>query len=269
MVNNNRDRSRKYQQWASVLAIIAVLFIRNASAEAIPVSSESDRVLTERPLPGKVSATSDIYEINLVGLDLAELPGDLDEYRAVKVMHLGCNERMTRLPSYMGELLKMEELDINNGNGCSMRLYIPERDSLPRNLRRLNLAGALAEGSRLDLTSLKWLEFLDISKLKSPQFPGSILKLKYLKDLRMNYMSLESLPAQVGQLKNLENLYLNGNAISARSWPDLSGHASLKLVELGNNSLTKIEQTLIRSRLPKTATVVFENLWDDSRANED
>jgi Leucine-rich repeat (LRR) protein len=269
MANDNRNRSKKHRQWTAVLAIIAFSLIRNASAEAISMSLENDRLFTERPLPSQGTVTSAVYEINLAGMDLTELPGDLDEYREIRVIHLGCNERMTALPSYMGALIKMEELDINNGNGCSMRLHIRERDALPKNLRRLNLAGALAEGSRLDTASLKWLEFLDISRLKSPQFPESILKLEYLKDLRMNYMSLESLPAQFGQLKNLESLYLNGNAISAKSWPDLSRHPSLKLVELGNNSLTKLEQTLIRSRLPKTATVVFENLWDDSRANED
>lgn len=176
---------------------------------------------------------------------------------------------MVTLPAVISSLAKLEELDLDNGNGCEMQLHLSESALLPGSLKMLNLSGALAKDSPLPISHLQALKELDLSKFETAMIPAEVFSLQQLQSLRVDYMHLRAVPDELIRLTNLQTLHACCNFITTAGWPDLRAMRNLKLVELGNNSLTKFDQQLIRSRLPDTTKVDFTNVWDDGRANEE
>lgn len=208
-------------------------------------------------------------ELNLRGKDIAELPGDPLALQHVRILRIGGNERLLALPTYMSDLVELEELNIDNGNGYVMSLRLSEANLLPGNLKRLNLSGALDNASSLPISHLQKLEELDLSHFTRAKIPMEVFSLKKLKSLRLDYTGLREVSGRIGELSELEALYLNCNEIDVETWPDLTRSTNLRLVQLGNNRLNKAQQELIRRRLPPSTKIDFENLWDDARANEE
>jgi Leucine-rich repeat (LRR) protein len=195
----------------------------------------------------------------------------------LEALELACLENLEDLPEEIGKLRKLEELIIDNGNGCAMNVSLPRSIGELSNLRVLRLYGALdgreigsevsartSQSKRLPdtLAKLQKLEELDLGR----NGIRSVASLRGLKKLALDYNAIREVPSFVGGLKNLEELSLNANG-GARLPQSLSALKGLK-VFMGNNRLTLREQKSLRARFP-VAVFSFENEYDDDAANQE
>jgi Leucine-rich repeat (LRR) protein len=213
--------------------------------------------------------------------ELKHLPRGLGSLVNLEKLELACLEKLEDLPEEIGNLQKLEELIIDNGNGCSMNVSLPRSIGRLANLRVLRLYGALdgrdvgaetparsAQNKPLPdtLSNLQKLEELDLGRNGLRSVPPQVASLRGLKKLSLDYNDIRVLPAFVGDLKNLEELSLNANG-GMRLPPSLVGLKGLK-VYMGNNRLTLLAQKQLRTRFPG-AVFSFENEYDDDAANQE
>ena len=193
------------------------------------------------------------------------------------MLELACLEKLQDLPNELGRLRKLEELIIDNGNGCAMNVSLPRSIGQLANLRVLRLYGALdprgvgpgetngpTKPLPATLANLHRLEELDLGRNGIRFVPPQIAKLYQLKKLGLDYNNLREIPAFVGDLLNLEELSLNSNG-GVRLPQSLARVKGLQ-VQMGNNKLTLKDQRLLRSCFPNI-TFSFENEFDDDAAN--
>ena len=212
---------------------------------------------------------------------MRHLPAELGTLVNLEALELSCLENLEDLPEEIGRLRKLEELVIDNGNGCSMNVSLPRSIGRLSNLRVLRLYGALdgreigaedkarsPQTKRLpdSLADLQKLEELDLGRNGIRSVPPQVASLRGLKKLSLDYNEIREVPAFVGELQNLEELSLNANG-GARLPQSLSGVKGLK-VFMGNNRLTLREQKSLRARFP-SAVFSFENEYDDDAANQE
>ena len=210
--------------------------------------------------------------------EMKHLPARLGTLVNLESLELACLENLEDLPEEIGALRKLEELVIDNGNGCSMNVSLPRSIGQLENLRVLRLYGALDgadEGTAASrsgskslpdtLANLSKLEELDLGRNGITAVPTQVGSLHGLRKLGLDFNSISELPSFVGDLSNLKELSLrsNGGVSLPRS---LAGLKGLK-VFMGNNKLTLQEQKSLRSRFPG-AVFDFENEFDDDAANE-
>ena len=202
-------------------------------------------------------------------LNMKTLPVKFGTLTNLEVFGFGCLEKLTTLPAGIGNLTKMTELIIDNGNGCSMNVAIPASIGKLQNLRVLRLYGAIESAKPLPATigELRSLEVLDLGRNGLTTVPASIAKLSNLKTLRLEYNALKAAPAFVGELKNLEELSLDANENIKTLPASMAKRTGLK-VSMGNNALKLRDQKTLQTRFPNI-TFSFENEYDDDRANEE
>lgn len=208
------------------------------------------------------------------------LPGRLGELVNLEALELACLEKLEDLPEELGALGKLEELVIDNGNGCSMNVALPSSIGRLENLRVLRLYGALdargfdgEESTRGPkskplpdtLANLAKLEELELGRNGLTAVPPQVASLRGLKKLGLGYNEIRVLPSFVGNLSKLEELTLNSNG-GVRLPDSLAGLKGLRIF-MGNNKLTLREQSSLRTRFP-AAVFNFENEFDDDTANE-
>lgn len=215
------------------------------------------------------------------GQELKHLPGRLGTLVNLEALEIACLENLEDLPEEIGSLRKLEELVIDNGNGCSMNVSLPRSIGQLENLRVLRLYGAL-DGRDLDaeegasasaskplpetLANLSRLEELDLGRNGLTAVPAQVGSLRALKKLALDYNEVSVLPSFVGNLTNLKELSLNSNG--GVKLPDsLAGLKGLRIF-MGNNKLTLAAQRNLRTRFPN-AVFNFENEYDDAAANEE
>jgi hypothetical protein len=212
---------------------------------------------------------------------MRHLPSRLGTLVNLEALEISCLENLDDLPEEVGELRKLEELIIDNGNGCTMNVSLPRSIGRLENLRVLRLYGALdareigSEGpvrrarskSLPDtVTNLQRLEDLDLGRNGIRSVPPQVGSLRRLKRLALDYNEIHEIPSFVGDLTNLEELSLNSNGgvVLPQS---LAGVKGLK-VFMGNNKLTLRDQKSLRGRFPNIV-FSFENEFDDDAANEE
>jgi Leucine-rich repeat (LRR) protein len=211
--------------------------------------------------------------------ELKHLPPGLGTLVNLEALEISCLEKLVDLPEEIGRLRKLEELVIDNGNGCSMNVSLPRSIGQLENLRVLRLYGALdgrdigspARGSRSrilpdTLADLRKLEELDLGRNGIRSVPPQVAALRGLKKLGLDYNDIHQLPAFVGDLTNLQELSLNSNGGVALP-QSLAGVKGLK-VFMGNDRLTLAAQKNLRARFPNV-TFSFENEYDDDAANQE
>ena len=214
-------------------------------------------------------------------LGMRHLPAGLGKLVNLEALELSCLENLEDLPEEIGELRKLEELVIDNGNGCSMNVSLPRSIGRLSKLRVLRLYGALdgrevgSEDSARStqakllpdtLAELQNLEELDLGRNGLGSVPPQVASLRGLKKLSLDYNEIGEVPSFVGELKNLRELSINANG-GARLPQTLSGLKGLK-VFMGNNKLTLKAQKSLRERFPN-AVFSFENEYDDAAANQE
>lgn len=210
--------------------------------------------------------------------EMKHLPARLGTLINLEALELACLEKLEDLPDEIGKLRKLEELIIDNGNGCQMNVALPRSIGQLENLRVLRLYGALdardidsgrrARSKSLPDTvgNLRKLEELDLGRNGLRSVPPQVASLRGLKKLGLDYNDLREVPSFVGQLTNLEELSLNSNG-GVRLPQSLAGVKGLR-VSMGNNALKLKDQKALRSRFPNIA-FSFENEFDDDAANEE
>jgi hypothetical protein len=199
----------------------------------------------------------------------------------LEALELACLESLEDLPEEIGMLRKLEQLIVDNGNGCSMNLSLPRSIGQLANLRVLRLYGALdareigsedpARPAQLKslpdtFANLQGLEELDLGRNGLRSLPPQVASLRRLKSLGLDYNEIEELPAFVGELTNLRELSLRSNG-GVRLPQSLANVKGLK-VFMGNNKLTLAEQKKLRGRFPNIV-FSFENEYDDAAVNEE
>jgi hypothetical protein len=73
--------------------------------------------------PGSDAASSKTLEISETNATLLDHLGD---YSDLEVLSISCLENLQSLPDSIGKLMRLKELRIDNGNGCSMNPVLPE-----------------------------------------------------------------------------------------------------------------------------------------------
>jgi hypothetical protein len=189
----------------------------------------------------------------------------------LRVLDIACLEELTDLPPEIGNLRKLEELIMDNGNGCKMSVALPASIGRLEHLRVLNLYGALFKGLPATIANLQNLEELNLGHNGIPAVPPQVASLHKLKRLLLDYSNIRQVPFFIGNLTNLKELSLNSNArgpghpmILPQSLASLKG---LK-VFMGNNYLKLKDQERLRRRFPNIV-FSFDNEYDDSAANEE
>jgi Leucine-rich repeat (LRR) protein len=211
---------------------------------------------------------------------MRHLPGRLGTLVNLEALEMACLEKLEDLPEEIGALRRLEELVIDNGNGCSMNVTLPRSIGRLENLRVLRLYGALdgrdlgaEEGARPPVSkplpdtlgNLAKLEELDLGRNGLTEVPTQVGSLRGLKKLGLDYNAVRVLPPFVGNLTKLEELSLNSNG-GVRLPGSLASLKGLRIF-MGNNKLTLREQRSLRTRFP-AAVFNFENEYDDDAANE-
>ena len=213
--------------------------------------------------------------------EMKHLPPGLGRLVNLEALEIACLEKLEDLPEELGQLQKLEELVIDNGNGCAMNVALPRSVGRLANLRVLRLYGALdgrdvgaAEPARNapskalpdTLAELQSLEELDLGRNGIKAVPRQVAALRGLKTLSLDYNDIRQLPPFVGDLPNLRELSVNANGGIALP-PSLARIKGLK-VFMGNNRLTLAAQRQLRARFPN-AVFSFENEYDDDAANQE
>jgi hypothetical protein len=212
---------------------------------------------------------------------LRHLPARLGTLTNLEALEIACLENLEDLPDEIGQLRRLEELVIDNGNGCQMNVSLPRSIGRLENLRVLRLYGALdprdlgsdAPVPRSKIKSLpetvsrlRRLEELDLGRNGIRSVPPPVASLRGLKRLGLDYNAIREIPPFVGTLKNLEELSLRSNG-GVKLPQSLAGIKGLR-VAMGNNALKLRDQRSLRRRFPNI-TFSFENEFDDSVANEE
>ncbi len=223
-----------------------------------------------------------VRRLVLSGVDpeMRHLPARVGTLVNLEALELACLEKLEDLPEEIGALRKLEELVIDNGNGCAMNVRLPRSIGRLENLRVLRLYGALdgrdlgaEEGAHAPvskplpdtLANLSKLEELDLGRNGIRAVPRQVGSLRNLKKLGLDYNGIRVLPPFVGNLTNLQELSLRSNG--GVRLPDTLANLKRLRIFMGNNRLTLLEQRRLRTRFP-AAVFSFENEFDDDAANE-
>jgi Leucine-rich repeat (LRR) protein len=211
---------------------------------------------------------------------MRHLPARLGELVNLEALELSCLEKLEDLPEEIGRLRKLEELIIDNGNGCTMNVSLPRSIGRLSSLRVLRLYGALdasetgedgterrGRSKRLPdtLADLQSLEELDLGRNGLRAVPPQVASLRRLRKLALDYNAIHEIPSFVGDLTSLRELSLHSNG-GVRLPASLARLKGLR-VSLGNNKLTLREQRRLRASFPN-AVFSFKNEYDDDTANE-
>jgi len=210
--------------------------------------------------------------------EMKHLPPGLGRLVNLEALEISCLEKLVDLPEELGQLQKLEELVIDNGNGCTMNVSLPRSIGRLSSLRVLRLYGALdprdleqkrpGKNKALPdtLGELQKLEELDLGRNGLSTVPPQVASLRGLKKLALDYNDLRAIPAFVGDLPDLQELSVNANGGVALP-PSLAKLKGLKIY-MGNNRLTLAAQRSLRARFPN-AVFSFENEYDDDAANQE
>ncbi|GLT51973.1 hypothetical protein SLA2020_253420 [Shorea laevis] len=201
---------------------------------------------------------------NIKHLDLSAnffqgpIPIFLQNMTSLKLLYLFDNQLSGSIPDSIGQLSKLESMDLS-GNQLgsipdsigqlskleSMDLSGNQLGSIPDSIGQLSkLESMYLFGNQLrsipdSIGQLSKLESMDLSQNQLGSIPDSIGQLSKLEIMDLSGNQLRSIPDSIGQLSNLESMDLFGNQL--RSIPDSIGQLSkLKSMDLSQNQLGSI-----------------------------
>jgi Leucine-rich repeat (LRR) protein len=179
----------------------------------------------------------------------ANLLKRLKEYPNLEVLSIRCVERLQALPDEIGQLQKLRELNMNNGNGCSMNPLLPESIGNLQSLEKLDLAGAQdprptgnVYGPQprqrhkfpKSMSKLKGLTYLDLGRNGLEEIPDFVKDLKHLKEFGFAWnMNVRAFPSFLATLPDLQTLRLDSDGLT--DIPAFLRGPKLSLITLGNN----------------------------------
>lgn len=173
----------------------------------------------------------------------AQLLDHLREYPDLEVLKISCLEKVNSLPESIGNLSKLKELIIDNGNGCSMNPQLPESIGRLQSLRTLVLYGA--QDPRRP----------GHQPAGRHKFPGSMSQLKNLRRLDLGRNGLDEIPEFVKDLSHLQELDFAWNIQLKRIPEFIINLRELTVLKLDANGLTDLPDFL--NQVPKLASVTL------------
>jgi len=202
----------------------------------------------------------------------------LKEYPNVEVLSISCVEALRALPEDIGELRKLRELDMNNGNGCSMNPKLPESLGNLEALEKLDLYGAQdprPTGKRFgpqpiqrhmfpkSMSQLKGLAYLDLGRNGLEEIPDFVKELRHLKEFGFAWnMNVRALPPFLATLPELQTLRLDSDGLT--DIPAFLRGPRLSLITLGNNctiTTNAAKKRALEQRFPGV-TLDFEDEYE-------
>lgn len=215
-------------------------------------------------VPGTTAASVKVLEISEHNAKLLEHIGS---YSDLEVLSISCLEDLQSLPDSIGNLTKLKELRIDNGNGCSMNPVLPESIGNLRSLEKLILFGAQdprdpgpQSGKRHEfprnMSQLSNLVYLDLGRNGLEEIPPFVKDLPKLGELRFQWnMNLKAIPAFISNLRELTTLRLDANGL--HDLPDfLNSLPKLTHITLGDNcKITQNKERMndLKRRFPRVA----------------
>jgi Leucine-rich repeat (LRR) protein len=174
---------------------------------------------------------------------------NLKEYSNLEVLSISCVESLQALPDDIGYLPKLRELNMNNGNGCSMNPKLPDSIGNLQALEKLDLYGAQDPrpiGKHYgpqpiqrhefpkSMSQLKALTYLDLGRNGLDEIPDFVKDLMHLKEFRFAWnMNVRALPSFLATLPELQTLRLDSDGLT--DIPAFLKGPKLSLISLGNN----------------------------------
>ena len=178
------------------------------------------------------------------------LPAELVKLINLKVLNISCLKNLEDLPEEIGNLKSLENLNIDEGNGCQMNISLPSSIGQLSNLKVLNLRGALDNRySAIDSVSKE--------QFKIKKLPKSISNLQNLEELDLSRNGLHSVPSQVYSLKKLKILKLGYNEIYKIS-DSISNLTNLKELSLIIDSITNLPESM---KMLKGLKVIMDDYY--------
>ncbi len=203
-------------------------------------------------LSSKAKAQSlDVKTLEISDTKNAELLSKIEHFKSLEKLSIVCLEDLKELPESIGELKKLKELNMDNGNGCSMNAKLPESIGNLSELQILNLAGAQYTG----IIGKK-------TKLPRHPLPQSLSNLKKLETLNLSKNGFSEIPTIVSKIPNLKHLALNFNYFE--NLPDWLIKSSIVEISLGDNCKitgNNQKQNELSKRFPKIR-FDFSNQYD-------
>ena len=173
-------------------------------------------------------------ELDLAGLELAELPPELWELEQLEVLNLS-NNKLNRLPATIGQIYKLKRLDLSRNR---LRGLSPKIGQLT-NLQDLNLNENKLRSLTTKIGQLTQLQNFNLSSNQLISLCPNIGHLVHLIQLNVSSNQLNSLPPEIGQLTRLIELDFWQNEL--RNLPSEIGQlVQLKELVLSRNKLKNI-----------------------------
>ena len=180
------------------------------------------------PAPGPAPAPAPTQTLSTtltISEENAELLQGLENYPDLEVLSISCLEDLQALPDSIGQLTKLKELRIDNGNGCSMNPVLPESIGDLHFLETLILYGAQdprnpgprggqpAERHKFprSMSQLKNLTTLDLGRNGLKEIPLFVKDLPKLRLLKFEFNNLNNLPEFLNTLPKLTSVTLGNN----------------------------------------------------------
>ena len=193
--------------WAS--AALGLTIITTVTLLKISITGKQSEDLSIKTL--EISNSKNVEKLSKIG-----------QFKGLEKLTIVCLEELLEIPEEIGQLKDLKELNMDNGNGCSMNAQLPDSIGQLGELKLLNLAGA--QDSRPNGNK----------KIKDPvQLPQSLSKLNKLETLDLSRNGFLEIPMVVSKVPNLKRLILNFNSIE--SLPDWLANSSIIEVSLRNN----------------------------------
>ena len=147
-------------------------------------------------------------ELDLSGLALTDIPGNLSQLSFLEVLDLGSNKLHT-FPSDVLSLSNLRELFLNDNPIQN----VPDNVYLLSKLEILDLSTADLRVVCAQLGALANLKRLDLDNNKLTAVPSSLGRLEQLEVIWLDHNNLKSIPSEFGRLRHLRILGLNGNPL--------------------------------------------------------
>ena len=188
----------------------------------------------------ELEPTPSLHNPHRFGLDIRGEPPRVQGiyFGAYLGDHGCCHEFLGRIPPELGNLAKLEVLDLSSNDLTG--IIPPELGNLAI-LEVLDLTGNDLTGSiPPELGNLANLRILDLRLNElTGSIPAELGNLFNLKELKLARTDLSGpLPPELGKLINLEELDLSHTALSGPMPPELAGLVNLRILNIGATNLS-------------------------------